>query len=217
MERAGEGSRVADPIHPLKLASLLLQYPRPEVAAAVRGLDLDELTPLSGRRRRCFEEHLAWHRGRALDELRRDYVETFDFAKRRSLHLTYHLHGDSRQRGLALLRLRQAYSAAGFEADPGELPDFLPLMLEFCALAPGEGSVLLDRHRAAIELIRESLHGDRSPYAPLLDVVIDGLPGLTGRQLARIRRLAADGPPTEQVGLEPFAPPEVMPRPGAPA
>ena len=54
-----------------------------------------------------------------------------------------------------------------------------------------------------------------SPYAPLLDAVADALPRLTGRRLARIRRLAAEGPPSEQVGLEPFAPPEVMPHGGA--
>ena len=207
----------AEPIHPLKLASVLLQYPTPAARESVAGLDPRELAPLRGRQADSLAGFLAWYRGRSLDELRRAYVEDFDFARQRSLHLTYHLHGDSRQRGLALLKLKQAYAAEGLESDSGELPDFLPLMLEFCSLAPEPvGRELLDRHRPAIEQVRDSLHRERSPFAELLDAVVDGLPGLTGRQLARIKRLAAEGPPTEQVGLEPFAPPEVMPMAGGP-
>lgn len=205
----------AEPIHPLKLVSVLLQYPTPAARAAVAAVGPAELGPLRGRQGQRLAGFLEWYRGRSLGELQRAYVEAFDFARRRSLHLTYHLHGDSRQRGLALLKLRQAYAAAGLEGDGAELPDFLPLMLEFCVLAPPPaGRELLDRHRPAIELVRDSLHREGSPFAALLDVVVDGLPGLTGRQAARIKRLAAEGPPTEQVGLEPFAPPEVMPPDG---
>lgn len=206
-----------EPVHPLKLASVLLQYPTPATREAVAELDPAEIAPSRGRQAQQLASFLDWYRVQPLDELQRTYVETFDFAKQRSLHLTYHLHGDSRQRGLALLKLKQAYADEGLDAEAGELPDFLPLMLEFCALAPGPGGRdLLDRHRPAIELIRDSLHRERSPFAALLDIVVDGLPGLTGRQVARIRRLAAEGPPTEEVGLEPFAPPEVMPVPGGP-
>ncbi len=201
-----------EPVHPLKLTSVLLQYPSAAALEAVADLNPADLALLHGRQAACLASFLEWYRGRPLAELQGTYVETFDFAKQRSLHLTYHLHGDSRQRGMALLKLKTVYAAAGLDPDAGELPDFLPLMLEFCALAPGPGGrELLDRQRPAIELIRDSLRREGSPYAALLDVVVDGLPGLTGRQVARIRRLAAEGPPTEEVGLEPFAPPEVMP------
>ena len=205
----------ADQVHPLKLASLLLQYPTPEIAAALAGFDPGEVAPGHGRDRARIGEFLGWYRTRSLADLQREYVQTFDFARQRTLHLTYHLHGDRRQRGLALLRLRQAYAAAGFDCSDTELPDYLPLMLEFATLAPKPaGAELLDGQREAIELIRSSLRDDGSPYAKLLDLVSDSLPGLTSRQLARIRRAAAEGPPTEEVGLEPFAPPEVMPQPG---
>jgi nitrate reductase delta subunit len=205
----------ADTVHPLKLASLLLQYPTREIAAAVDGFDPLELTPTRGRERARIGEFLAWYRSRPLPALQEEYVETFDFSRRRTLHLTYHLHGDRRQRGLALLRLRQAYAAAGMDCSDTELPDYLPLMLEFAALAPEPvGAELLDGQREGIELVRASLRDDGSPYTALLDVVSDSLPRLTARQLARIKRAAAEGPPTEEVGLEPFAPPEVMPRPG---
>jgi nitrate reductase delta subunit len=139
-------------------------------------------------------------------------VETFDLRRRTSLYLTYYLHGDTRKRGMALLRLRRLYSAAGLGVATDELPDYLPLMLEFAALAPdGFATTLLDEHRPAVELLRAGLHDADSPYAHLLDALAAGLPRLTPRERDRVRKLAADGPPSEQVGLEPFAPPEVMP------
>lgn len=200
----------AEPIQPLKLVSLLLQYPRPEIGEALAGLDLAEVGPASRRRRARLGAFLEWRRAQPIGELQRDYVERFELSKRCSLHLTYHVHGDSRQRGLALLRLRQAYAEAGWDGDPAELPDFLPLMLEFAALEPA-GMELLERHREAIELIAAALREERSPYAELFAAITDEMPGLSGRQVNRIRRLAAEGPPSEEVGLEPFAPPEVMP------
>ena len=64
------------------------------------------------------------------------YVATFDFSEARALYLTAHELGDSRRRGQALLDLRAILRAAGFEAPEGELPDHLPLLLEFVASAP---------------------------------------------------------------------------------
>jgi nitrate reductase delta subunit len=200
----------AEPVHPLKLASLLLQYPGPRLREALGEVAEVDLRGL-GRRRRGIGDLLAHYSSAGQIELEREYVETFDFSKRCGLYLTYHLHGDRRQRGVALLRLKQAYAAAGFEVDDGELPDFLPLMLEFAALAGEPGSDLLTENRVPLELIRASLRELESPYLAAIELVTDRLPSLTRRQLRRLRRLAAEGPPTEQVGLEPFAPPEVMP------
>jgi nitrate reductase molybdenum cofactor assembly chaperone NarJ/NarW len=203
---------MAEPVHPLKLASLLLQYPSAELreaAGASRELGLE---PASGRQAARLREFCAWYADTPLGELERGYVEAFDFTKQCSLHLTYHVHGDRRQRGVAMLRLKEAYREAGFEPPGDELPDFLPLMLEFAALAlAGAGIALLEEHRVSIELVRAGLEREASPFAALLDSVVDALPRLSSRNLARVRRLAADGPPHEEVGLEPFAPPEVMP------
>jgi nitrate reductase molybdenum cofactor assembly chaperone NarJ/NarW len=201
----------AELVHPLKLVSLLLQHPEAELVEALSGLSLDEVGPAGRKQRQRFAAFLEWWERQPLGELQRDYVERFELSKRCALHLTYHLHGDSRQRGLALLRLRQAYAEAGWDADPVELPDFLPLMLEFAALE-GAGLELLERNREAIELVAAALRDERSAYAELLGVVTDSLGGLSARQVNRIRRLAAEGPPSEEVGLEPFAPPEVVPR-----
>lgn len=201
---------------PLKVVSLLLQYPDDALLRDVATIRIEEVGPANRRQIQLLGRFLDWYRAEDPAQLRQGYVDAFDFDRRRSLHLTYQLHGDSRQRGLALLKIKTAYRELGLEPDETELPDYLPLMLEFAALAPGgRGIKLLDRHRESIELIRGSLKKDGSQWAEPIEVVVEALPGLTSRQVNRIRRLAEEGPPTEEVGLEPFAPPEVMPsRPG---
>jgi len=196
---------------PLKLASLLLQYPSQELWDARKELQ-DEIGALgAGARREALLAFLETIDGQPLSEAQRRYVEAFDFSRRTSLYLTYHRWGDLRQRGLALLKLKQRYAAAGLELSDEELPDYLPVLLEFCAIRPEQGLEALGEHREAIELVRSALHDAGSPYALLLDAVVADLPKLSRAQVSRAARLAADGPPTEQVGLEPFAPPEVMP------
>ena len=206
---------MADRVHPLQLASLLLQYPdepRREAAAAVADCQIGP-GPAGAERR--LRELCEWYSGCQLGELERSYVDAFDFTKQCSLHLTYHVHGDRRQRGLAMLELKTAYRAVGFEPPEAELPDYLPLMLEFAAIAPGDaGSRLLEDNRVSIELVRAGLKREDSRFAAALDAIVACLGRLSGRKLARIRRLAEEGPPAESVGLEPFAPPEVMPTDG---
>ena len=203
----------AEPVHPLKLASVLLQYPEQasrDAAGEARGL---ELAPATGRQAERLRGFCEWYAATPVPELQRLYVEAFDFTKQCSLHLTYHVHGDRRQRGMAMLRLKGAYRAGGLEPPGTELPDYLPLMLEFATLAPGPAGIeLLEEHRVAIELVRGGLQREESPFVQLLDAVVDALPRLGSGKLAKIRRLAAEGPPHEEVGLEPFAPPDVMPR-----
>jgi nitrate reductase molybdenum cofactor assembly chaperone NarJ/NarW len=204
--------RRAGASRPYKLLSVLLRYPderlvaaRDELAAAVAALPRSPEKPPLER----FLAHLARATPR---ELEQGYVETFDLRRRTSLYLTYYLHGDTRKRGMSLLRLKRLYAAAGLELAREELPDYLPLVLEFAALAPeGAGETVLRQHRPSLELLRASLHAAGSPYAHLLDAVCAGLPRLSALEREHVRRLAADGPPSEQVGLQPFAPPEVMP------
>jgi nitrate reductase delta subunit len=197
---------------PYKLLSVLLRYPderlvagREEVAAAVAALPRSPAKDALER----FCEYLST---RTQLELATTYVETFDLRRHTSLYVTYYLHGDTRKRGMALLRLKRLYAAAGLELVGDELPDYLPLMLEFAAHAPAEAAdVLFREHRPGLELLRRALRDERSPYAELLDALCAGLPRLGVLERERIRSLAAAGPPTEQVGLQPFAPPEVMP------
>jgi nitrate reductase molybdenum cofactor assembly chaperone NarJ/NarW len=202
---------MAEPAHPLKLASLLLQYPSAELWGVRQEIEAEVAALPRGRSRSALERFLDRFGEGELGEHQRAYVETFDFSRRNSLHLSYHRWGDLRQRGLALARLKERYAAAGFELAGGELPDYLPVMLEFCALGGADGVAALGDHREALELVRSSLREEGSPYADLLDAAVAELPRLTRGQAARAARLAKDGPPSEEVGLEPFAPPEVMP------
>ena len=148
-------------------------------------------------------------------ERQRLYVDAFDFDRRASLHLTAHTHGDRRQRGGRLIALKARFRAAGLELASGELPDHLAVLLELRALAPDVGAAAIAGLRPPIELVRARLHDSASPYAHVLDAVIATLPRLTRAERAAAARLATDGPPGELVGLEPFAPVEVMPREGA--
>jgi nitrate reductase delta subunit len=198
-------------LHPLKLVSALLQYPEAGLWRDRDALREQARALQPGPRRQSVTAFLDAVEGDSIARLQRRYVEDFDFSRRTSLHLTYHRWGDLRQRGLALLRLKQRYAEAGFELLGSELPDYLPVVLEFCVLAPERGEAALDEHREALELLRAALRDRRSPYAHLLEAVAAGLPRLSRRQAARAAKLAADGPPSEEVGLEPFAPPEVMP------
>jgi nitrate reductase delta subunit len=192
-------------------ASLLLRYPTAplvdadrEIAAALSGFPAIAREPLG--------RLLDHRRELSLLDLEREYVETFDTRRRCTLNVSYYAYGDTRRRGVALLRLKRLYAAAGLVLDSGELPDHLPLMLEFAAFAPpGHGRHVLQEHRIGLELLRLALHADARPHAGALDAVCGTLPRLGLRESRAIERLVAQGPPDEQVGLEPFAPPEVMP------
>jgi nitrate reductase molybdenum cofactor assembly chaperone NarJ/NarW len=134
-----------------------------------------------------------------------DYVATFDHRRRCCLFLTYYAHGDTRNRGMALLELKQTYAAAGLTLTDEELPDHLAVVLEYAAIAPAEGAAVLAEHHAGLELLRLALHDCRSPWADVLDSVAATLPPLGEQQRTAVARLASQGPPAEKVGLAPYA------------
>ncbi len=145
------------------------------------------------------------------NEAERTYVDLFDLRRRNCLYLTYYAFGDTRKRGMALLRFLHAYKTAGFALVGDELPDHLSVVCEFAARGDmAAGLALLTEHRAGLELIRLALGDTDSPYADALDLVRAVLPDLGPGDLDRARELARTGPPAEEVGLEPFAPPEYM-------
>lgn len=198
-------------MNPPAIISAALRYPdadvlaaRPAVAAAVAQLPP---SPVSEALRRFTD----WWAARPAEDLQGEYVATFDFSRRTCLDLTYCSYGDRRQRGLALVALRRRYADAGMELDGPELPDHLPVMCEFAAAEPEAGLAMLEEFRPAIELVGLSLETAGSPYADLITALTALLPPLTADEVAEVRRMAMEGPPTEDVGLEPFAPPEVMP------
>jgi len=198
---------------PFALLSYLLRYPEDQFRQA----DGEIAALPAGPARAALERFLAAVATDGDEDPRARYVETFDVRRRVTLYLTYYEHGDTRRRGVALLRLKRLYREAGLPLGADELPDHLAVILAFGALAPdGYGETVLGEHRPALELLRLGLHDAGSPYAHVLDALSAGLPPLAAHDRADLARLAQEGPPDEAVGLEPFAPPEVMPIGGAP-
>jgi nitrate reductase molybdenum cofactor assembly chaperone NarJ/NarW len=129
------------------------------------------------------------------------FVEVFDFKNRHSLYLTWWLDGDTRRRGASLVELKAAFREAGFDFSEEDLPDYLPVVLEFTA-ASGDLGLLL-RHRPGLELLRLALVEHGTAYASVLEAVCSTLPGASPKDRAAARALAAAGPPRETVGLDP--------------
>ncbi|RFU37656.1 nitrate reductase molybdenum cofactor assembly chaperone [Actinomadura logoneensis] len=189
----------------LRLCSLMLQYPDAELTAAREVLrDAVEGLPASSAAEH-LAEFTAWLVAQEPDALERHYVEMFDLRRKSSLYLTYYMHGDTRRRGMALLTLNQRYRAAGWDTDGGELPDHLPVVLEFAALAgPGPGEAPLRQHRRGLELIHRALTDSGSPYRHVLAALLTLLPPSTDADREAVARLVAEGPPNEDVGLDPY-------------
>lgn len=195
---------------PYKLLSLLLQYPSVELLEQRDALGEAIADLPRSREREELQRFFSWFGSAGGVELQQEYVATFDLEKRSSLYLTFFTHGDTRQRGLALLRLKRLYAAAGLRLQGPELPDYLPLMLEFAALAPEDaGRGLLGEHRSSLELLRLHLREAGSRYQHLAEAVCAGLPRLHSGEIELVRRLTRDGPPSEQVGLQPYPPADI--------
>jgi len=191
-------------------ASLLLDYPDEELLAR---LDLirDATYQLPAEVGDPLREAVAQLAATTLSDLQTDYVATFDTRRRCNLFLTYFAHGDTRKRGVALLRFKQTYLASGFDLDQagGELPDHLCVVLEYAACVdPEQGRQLLLDHRAGLELLRMSLVEMGSRWAGVLQAVSATLPSLRGDERDAVRALAAAGPPEEEVGLTPYGTPQ---------
>lgn len=184
----------------LQAASLLLTYPDdatralfPQIGDAVRGL---------GRAAGAAEllRFLDVVEGIGGQELEEHYVAVLDRRRRCCLYLTWWTEGETRRRGLALAELKAEYRAAGWELDSGELPDFLPVVLEFAARSEA-GIELLRRYRPGIELLRLALQEQASPYAALVAAVGEALGGPSAADTAAALAMARTGPPTETVGV----------------
>lgn len=189
--------------------SLLLAYPDDELMSRLGDLRLsaEQMEGASGEAVLRFVEHLERTPSR---QLAIDYVETFDLRRRCCLYLSYYPFGDTRRRGTAMLRFTDAYRRAGLELPAGELPDHLGVVCNFAALVPGAGLELLVGHRVSIDLLGIALREAGSPYAQVVDALLAVLPPATQENLDEALELARRGPAAEEVGLEPFAPPEYM-------
>ena len=140
-----------------------------------------------------------------LPELQTDYVEIFDLSRKYALHLSYWTDGDTRRRGEVLASFKARYRASGFLGNlRGELPDHLPIVLEYAALVdPLDGAALLQEYRPSLELLRLALLDRTSAYAGIVQAVCSTLPGESPRDRQTVLAIARNGPPIESVGLDP--------------
>ena len=136
-------------------------------------------------------------RGDPLD-IEADYVELFDRGRATSLHLFEHVHGDSRDRGPALIDLGQTYEAAGLILAEGELPDYLPAVLEFVSTQPApEARAFLSEMAHIFNAIFGALQHRGSPYASVLGALLE----LAGEKAQAVA--PAPEPPLDESWAEP--------------
>ena len=153
-----------------KILSALLQYPEPELIAALPELELAlaERPEWQARLRKLFA-HL---NSETLIDLQQQYVMTFDRNPSQSLHLFEHIHGESRDRGQAMVDLMEEYKRHGLQMVGDDLPDYVPLFLEFLSQQePPEAERLLGDAIHVLAYIGRKLRANGSSYACVFDLL----------------------------------------------
>ena len=182
-------------------ASLLLDYPNAERKANFERIraacqNLPQVI------REDFERFFEAIESMSDRELEAHFTSTFDLKRKCCPYLSYYSNGDTRNRGMALVRFVETYREAGWELEENELPDYLPLVLEFAAKSRTDASVeLLAAHQDGIEVLRTALETFESPYAHVVAAVCRSLPEISEATRESYRSLVSQGPPTELVGL----------------
>lgn len=150
-----------------KALAVLLAYPTADTQelaeAAIQAIEDEGMVPLQVRRSlRRLADELA---NGDLFELQERYVWQFDRTRSLSLNLYEHVHGESRDRGQAMVALLELYRSKGVELSANELPDNLPVFLEFLSLLPeAEASSLLGEAAHVLAAMGQRLHKRQSPY-----------------------------------------------------
>ncbi len=159
----------------LKALSLLLSYPSAELQAATD--EIDGVISADARIARSTRDAL--HRltrmlgSGDLYDVQETYVTLFDRSRSLSLNLFEHVHGESRDRGGAMVSLLETYRAAGFDPVTSELPDHLPVLLEFLATRPqAEVKDILEDAGHILQALETRLNRRESGYAPVFAALL---------------------------------------------
>jgi nitrate reductase delta subunit len=158
-----------------QILSKLLDYPDAALLAAIPDLRREIHRGIEAAEWLVLDRYLKQLESLDLTEAQADYVQTFDLTPEHALHLTHHLFGDDKNRGPALIDLSEYYKEFGLELaanDSNEIPDFLPLMLEFAAqLTTDEARFFLSQWSKVVNQLAANLEQAGSPYAPLVRLV----------------------------------------------
>ncbi len=166
-----------------RIGSLLLHYPDEELLRSLGSLGeiLGDLPPHGAAAK--FREFVDYLGKTPLLRAQEEYTRAFDFAPLTCLNLTYHRWGEGKERGEALLDLKHTYFKGGYEMGEGELPDYLPLVMEFIAVGGWEDTRrIMKEYAGSVAALAERSHELGSPYADLLEGVerlfcADAIPG----------------------------------------
>ncbi len=157
-----------------KILSILLEYPTAEMLS--HGVEIRQraAAALDAAGLRRLDLFLAYAASIDLLDLQAEYVQTFDLTPEHSLHLTHHVFGDDKNRGPALIDLTELYRRHGLAVEGNELPDYLPLILEFADQIPAEeaGRFLADAGKV-LGVLAGNLEKAGSPWANLLILVAE--------------------------------------------
>ena len=159
----------------LRACSVLLGYPSAELQAHAgdirQALAGEGALPRKALAR--LEPLLAGLESGDLLDLQSAYSDLFDRSRSLSLHLFEHVHGDNRERGQAMIDLGEQYLAAGFYLREGELPDFLPVFLEYVScLTPAEARETLAQPAHVYAAMAERLDKRETPYAAIFHALV---------------------------------------------
>ena len=157
-----------------RLLARLIDYPTGEMLENLPeiGKLIEEDSTISASEKEGLNEFISWLRGSELLRLQENYVNTFDMVPEHDLHLTHHLFGDDRGRGPALVDLSEHYKAAGLDVAAKEIPDFLPLILEYVSTLDDMGArVFLGDAAKVLTVLAANLEKAESPYAKLMRII----------------------------------------------
>lgn len=161
-------------IQTLKVLSLLLTYPTRELCSGIGELRgaLDQEAMLTGKPRKALEALMHSLESEDIYDLQEEYVLLFDRTKNLSLHLFEHVHGEGRDRGQAMVNLKEVYEKAGLAFATNELPDFVPAFLEFLStLKWSKAKEHLARPAHIFAALKLRLQQKASPYASVFAVL----------------------------------------------
>ncbi len=164
----------------LRLLSFLLQYPDEEMIGSLRkaGVEIREMLDAA----ECSEINglVGYLSETPQLRLQENYTATFDLNPKNCLNLTYHIWEDRKERGEAIARFAQSYAEAGYGPATGELPDFLPAVLEFLSVEDADACRwITDEYTETLRTLKTRLEDADSPYSTVFEV-LTGMFSTTG-------------------------------------
>jgi len=189
--------------HLFKLLSICLSYPDEMLFNSLGEIEADILT-LAGPARETMRAFIDALKAQSRIAFQEHYTTAFDLNPAACLNLTYHLMGNGEDRGRALADMQDIYHRAGFEMSVKELPDYLPLVLEFLAEGPGEAqTTVFRRFLTAVPAIAKQLEEAASPYATLLRLLCTIVPTNEEKTVMHVATSRNQGPlePKSQPGV----------------